>query len=507
MDRNYRAIERSIAETGFFSEYLPTCFKLDPKVFLKAPSENCDLIEPYCFTMSRYNGNDARRNIFVPEIGAYVAARNYIRNQYIVKELIEFTETEESSFSPILGKDDSIMRHEQSYTGITNQSENISSDYIDNIAKKIIKSAGAKKVLKLDISNCFSSFYMHIIPAILLGLEGAECDYNKFKRNPNDQTITNTYRKYQKLDAVLRRQNLNRTNGLLSGPIISKIIAEGILTRIDRELNSEGIKFSRYVDDYEVYLFDDNDKIVISVFTRILKRYGFSLNNEKTEVTDFPYYVAENLEKIFKEYKKESMNNSNLMELFNTYFVLEKNGIKGAIRYLLKTLEKDPIIETNTSLYKAYLLTILENNERSLSKVCSLFIENNESLTLDDNDVVSVKQMLDKHIRYEHDLEVIWLLYLLIETNNIQMDDSLIQDIAAGKNELAHIMLLRSGLLDGEKIDQITSSAFSWILIYELYVSEHITEEELISKLNLNKNLEMYKYLKQKDVHFCKGVI
>lgn len=502
MNRDYRAIERAIAETGFFSEYLPSCFKLDRKVFLKAPSENCDLIEPYCFTMSRYNGNDARRSIFVPEIGAYVAARNYIRNENIVKELIEFTETEEASFSPILGQDDSIMRHEQSYTGITNQSENISSDYIENIAKKIIKSAGAKKVLKLDISNCFSSFYMHMIPAILLGLEGAECDYNKFLKDPNDQTITNTYHKYRKLDEVLRRQNSNRTNGLISGPITSKIIAEGILTRIDRELNNEGIKFSRYVDDYEVYLFDDNDKIVISIFTRILKRYGFSLNNEKTEVMDFPYYVAENLEKIFKEYKKEPMDNSNLIELFNSYFILEKNGIKGAIRYLLKTLEKDPIIDTNTSLYKAYLLTIIENNERSLSKVCSLFIENKESLTLDDSDVVIIKQMLDKHTRYEHDLEVIWLLYLLIETNNIQTDDSLIKEIVDGKNEIAHIMLLRNELLDEEKIAQITNSAFSWILIYELYVSEHITEEELISKLNLSKNLEMYKYLKQNNVHF-----
>ena len=63
-------------------------------------------------------------------------------------------------------------------------------------------------------------------------------------------------------------------------------------------------------------------------------------------------------------------------------------------------------------------------------------------------------------------------------------------------------MLLRNELLDEEKIAQITNSAFSWILIYELYVSEHITEEELISKLNLSKNLEMYKYLKQNNVHF-----
>ena len=254
--------------------------------------------------MSRYNGNDARRSIFVPEIGAYAVVQNYIKQNHIVKELVEFTENNDASFSPILGKDNSIMRHEQSYGEITTQLEAISSDYIENIAKKIIKSSGARKVLKLDISNCFSSFYMHMIPTILLGVEGAELDYNKFLKNSKDTTISDTYRKYRKLDEVIRRQNLNRTNGLLSGPLTSKIIAEGVLTRIDKELISEGIKFSRYVDDYEVYLFDDNEKMMISIFTRVLKMYGFSLNNEKTEVVDFPYYVAENLEKILRNIGK-----------------------------------------------------------------------------------------------------------------------------------------------------------------------------------------------------------
>ena len=35
MDRNYTTIEKEIAETGFFSEYLPPCFKLDSNVFMR----------------------------------------------------------------------------------------------------------------------------------------------------------------------------------------------------------------------------------------------------------------------------------------------------------------------------------------------------------------------------------------------------------------------------------------------------------------------------------------
>ena len=111
--------------------------------------------------------------------------------------------------------------------------------------------------------------------------------------------------------------------------------------------------------------------------------------------------------------------------------------------------------------------------------------------------------MIDKHISFEHDLEVLWLLYLLIETNNIQIDDLLVQQIVDSKNEMAHIILLRKELLREEKIDQVCNKAYSWILIYELYVSGHITEEVFISKLNLNKNLHMYRYLKENNIHFC----
>ena len=72
------------------------------------------------------------------------------------------------------------------------------------------------------------------------------------------------------------------------------------MARIDKGLCDIGLNYSRYVDDYEVYLYDDNEKQVISEFGRILKKYGFTLNYEKTEVIEFPYYIAENLQRCTK---------------------------------------------------------------------------------------------------------------------------------------------------------------------------------------------------------------
>ena len=117
------------------------------------------------------------------------------------------------------------------------------SDYISNLAAKIIKASGAKKILKLDISNFFSSFYLHMIPAIILGFDEANRQFQNFQHG---ESVSDTYTIYKNLDSIYRKQNLNRTNGLLVGPLSSKIIAEGMMARIDKELCNAGLNYSRY---------------------------------------------------------------------------------------------------------------------------------------------------------------------------------------------------------------------------------------------------------------------
>lgn len=503
MNRNYVEIEKQFANTGFFSEYLPPCFELDERAFLNPPPQNCDLIPPFCFTMSRYNQNDSRRNIFIPEIGSYIISREFIKQKNIIEELIDFTETEKKSFSPILSNDGDIITHEQSYD-MGEEINGISSDYIDNVAEKIIRSTGAKRILKLDISNCFASFYMHMIPSIKLGYEVADIEYNKTRANKKDPTIDEIYIKYSKLDEILRKQNLNRTNGILTGPLISKLIMEAMLTRIDKDLIRENILFSRYMDDYEIYMFNENEKEIISIFTRVLKKYGFGLNHEKTQIIDFPYYISDNLEKTFKSYINENLKITDLMELFNEYLKLEGNGVKGAIRYLLKSFEQIELDIEDSDLYMSYLITIINNNERSLTKACVLLINNKEKMVLGSNYIKIIREILTKHIKWEHDLEVLWLLYLLLETENIKNDDSIILEVAESDNDLAQILLLNNEMFDATSVTIIKEKASSWILLYELYALNHIDEAEFKSKLNLNKNINMYKHFKNEGIHFIK---
>lgn len=505
MKRDFKQITKDIALKGFFSEYLPPCFRLDAKVLNYSPSENCDLIKPYCFTMSRFNETNGRRNIYIPEIGSYIVAHNYIKDNNIIEEIINFTEETEISFSPILGPDGSIMTHEQSYDigEAPFDDETDYSLYMENICKKLIESRGCTKILKLDISNCFASFYMHMIPTIIMGYEAADAEYKKSLSIPKEDlnTLDTKYLKYQKLDKILRRQNLNQTNGLLVGTLYSKIIIEGILSRIDRDLLSSGIKFSRYVDDYEVYIFDKTVDEVISIFERTLKQYGFSLNFEKKETLDPPFYIVENLRKLFKDLSNKELRSYELIKLFNTFLVLEKDGTKGATRYLLKSIETHSIDTKNTELYKSYLLSILSNDGRSLIKACHLLLSE-ENLELNDDDVALIIDKINYNIKCNYDLEVVWLIFLLVESGKIKKDTEVVKNVCSSSNELAHVILLRNNLLSIENLNIVVSKAKSWILNYELFAMSNIDEEEFFERMNIKENSKMYLKFKRNKIHF-----
>ena len=105
------------------------------------------------------------------------------------------------------------------------------------------------------------------------------------------------------------------------------------------------------------------------------------------------------------------------------------------------------------------------------------------------------------NIEKSYDLEVVWLLYVLIETNNIAKDDEIVHSILSSKNDLAKIMILRNKLTTDVK--DILDNASSWILNYELYANDNLDEKDLCNRLSLDKNIDMYRKLKENELHFC----
>ena len=217
---------------------------------------------------------------------------------------------------------------------------------------------------------------------------------------------------------------------------------------------------------------------------------------------DFPFYIVENFEKILNKKLEDEIDSSELIDIFNRFLLIEKSGTKGAVRYLLKSLEKYDVRVEKPLLYKSYLLTIMSNEPRSLSKACSILISGKEKYGLLPSDKKTIINMLSQNIKNGNDLETVWLLYLLIETNNLSKGDSIVIDLLNSSSELTWVMLLRKQLLNDSELDLLKERADSWIMLYELYQGGYINESTFVQKLNLNKNISMYQKFKEKGIHF-----
>src|SRR5690606_18172722 len=110
-------------------------------------------------------------------------------------------------------------------------------------------------LFKFDINKCFDSIYTHSISWAVLGLDAVKENVDVSKNNYSGI-----------FDKLLQYANYGETNGILIGPEISRIFAEIILQRIDKDLEIEIFKslklkskdhyeLYRYVDDY--FLFCD----------------------------------------------------------------------------------------------------------------------------------------------------------------------------------------------------------------------------------------------------------
>lgn len=144
-------------------------------------------------------------------------------------------------------------------------------------------------MLKMDIENCFGNIYTHSVDWAFLGQKITA------KKNINE-----TNRLSFKLDKVMQYANYAETHGILVGPEFSRMFAEIILTRVDRNvyeiLKNEGLYYKR---DYEIYRFIDDmfiftssrdnlEKIEI-VIKDCIKEYKLTINEKKQYIEEIPF--------------------------------------------------------------------------------------------------------------------------------------------------------------------------------------------------------------------------
>lgn len=161
------------------------------------------------------------------------------------------------------------------------------------------------KLLKLDISRCFDSIYSHSISWAVLSKE-----VEKDAMIRDDTTTSRTFA--SKFDKLMQNMNDGETNGIIIGPEISRIFAELILQRVDREVERQlrvGVSGQsvfhrrdyeayRYVDDY--FLFYNSEataRLFCDTLEAHLRDFKLSLSREKQHTIEKPIITNETIAK------------------------------------------------------------------------------------------------------------------------------------------------------------------------------------------------------------------
>ncbi|MGE4194915.1 MAG: RNA-directed DNA polymerase [Pseudodesulfovibrio sp.] len=137
--------------------------------------------------------------------------------------------------------------------------------------------SNARFLVKADVSKFYHSIYTHSIPWAIHGKAFAKthrgCDY-----------LGN------RLDTYLRNGQDAQTVGIPIGPDTSLIIAEIILSQVDKEVvSANNLSGFRFVDDYEISCKSMAEvETVISVLETALSRYELQLNPAKLKIIELP---------------------------------------------------------------------------------------------------------------------------------------------------------------------------------------------------------------------------
>lgn len=133
---------------------------------------------------------------------------------------------------------------------------------------------------KTDIANFYASIYTH---SVAWAIEGRDEAFNDkgFALYGN------------KIDRLLQYANDGRTNGISVGSALSDLIAEVVLSDVDRRVseNLEGLDFVavRFKDDYRILTRREEDaKEVLREISNQLAEINLSLNENKTHIAHLP---------------------------------------------------------------------------------------------------------------------------------------------------------------------------------------------------------------------------
>jgi hypothetical protein len=303
--------------------------------------------------------------------------------------------------------------------------------------------------------------------------------------------------------------------GIPIGPDSSLLIAEIILSAVDRELRAQGLTNGfRYIDDYEFgFVTLSEAENAIPILQNILRDYELALNPSKTIITNLPLpseHPAISELRIFN-FRDNIGQQSDLIRFFDRTFALAReNPEESVIRYAVSRLSGVTFLPSNQSLLEKLLLQGIMNEPGAIRLILNQLLRLRDSGYSIDRDRFSqvLNTVIQQHAYQGHGSEVAWAIWGLIvfglplESENARismaMNDSVVSILvldARNKSlipEIVDVSLLQSAMVTEELYGD------QWLLSYEANVKGWIRTHGT----DYVSSEPCFSFLKRHDIHF-----
>jgi hypothetical protein len=334
--------------------------------------------------------------------------------------------------------------------------------------------AGAKLLLRTDISDFYHSIYTHSIPWVLHTKAVA-------KRNRGNALLGN------RLDTLIRNSQDGQTMGLPIGPDTSFLIAEIILTAIDAALigGVPSLRGLRFIDDYE-FAFSDHVSAepCLAALQSELLDFELRLNPRKTSVevtpiTFEPPWLSE-LRVAGRFRTTVSGEKYDILRYFDKVAEFMKTFPDQHVsKYALASLRQFKAQPRNWRLFEPLLYQAIAAEPGAIRELMEcLTVNEDNGATIDRN---ALGRTLNLIIRESaplgYDYEAAWALWGLIDFN-IGLEPEATRAVEKSENSVIALLTMdanRRGLVLG-RLDtsrwelHMTSDALyeeQWLLAYE----------------------------------------
>lgn len=246
------------------------------------------------------------------------------------------------------------------------------------------------KLLKFDIQDCFNSIYSHSILWATLG--GTNQGKNAWLNKLYNDTFGNQF------DDLMQKMNFAETNGIVIGPEFSRIFAEIILQRIDKDIESYMISKKKYLKrDYECYRYVDDYFLfynhtetkdeILEQFSLKLREYKLTISESKTKLFEKPFVTditiaKQKIDELFNDniklkIQEEDIQNNENDEKDTTPFEKDENRFDK--EKLLRFLSEKRSLYLNPNVFNAKYKAIIKETDieyknilnYSLARICT----------------------------------------------------------------------------------------------------------------------------------------